>query len=180
MAGQERMTIEQVVRQVLCDEQADVLRAAVEAVCAELMEVEVAQQIGDSRVRAICLRPTDGLVRGTAVRNTGAGMQMPVGDAVLGQVADRLRGHFRTEDTTGRLGGDEFAVIIEDGSSFTQLLLDRLRDVLSAPYGFRGEPILVTVSVGMASPQLGETSEQLLERADRTMYLAKAANHVGI
>jgi len=46
MAGQERMTIEQVVKQVLCDEQAEVLRAAVEAVCAELMEVEVARQIG--------------------------------------------------------------------------------------------------------------------------------------
>src|ERR687898_2060633 len=47
---------------------------------------EVAQQIGDSRVRAICLRPTDGLVRGTAVRNTGHGLTMPVGEAVLGHV----------------------------------------------------------------------------------------------
>jgi diguanylate cyclase (GGDEF)-like protein len=95
------------------------------------------------------------------------------GDAVLGQVADRLRGHFRVGDTVGRLGGDEFAVICEDGSSFTQVLLDRLRDVLSAPYSFRGESILATVSVGMASPQPGETSAQLLERADTTMYLAK-------
>ena len=33
---------------------------------------EVAQQIGDSRVRAIAMKPTDGLIRGTAVRNTGA------------------------------------------------------------------------------------------------------------
>jgi F-type H+/Na+-transporting ATPase subunit beta len=47
---------------------------------------EVAQQIGDSRVRAICMKPTDGLVRGTTVRNTGAGLQMPVGDGVLGHV----------------------------------------------------------------------------------------------
>src|ERR1700704_6246581 len=47
------------------------------------VRAEVAQQIGDSRVRAICLRPTDGLVRGTTVRNTGAGLSMPVGDAVL-------------------------------------------------------------------------------------------------
>jgi F-type H+-transporting ATPase subunit beta len=47
---------------------------------------EVAQQIGDSRVRVICLKPTDGLQRGTLVRNTGRGITMPVGDGVLGHV----------------------------------------------------------------------------------------------
>jgi len=47
---------------------------------------EIAQQIGDSRVRAICMKPTDGLIRGTPVRNTGAGLKMPVGDGVLGHV----------------------------------------------------------------------------------------------
>ena len=47
---------------------------------------EVAQQLGNSRVRAICMKPTDGLVRGTAVRNTGHGIQVPVGDGVLGNV----------------------------------------------------------------------------------------------
>ena len=49
---------------------------------------EVAQQIGDSRVRAICLRPTDGLTRGTPVRNLGSGLAMPVGDGVLGHVTN--------------------------------------------------------------------------------------------
>jgi putative transposase len=49
MAGADRMTIEEVVRKVLLEEQADVLRAAVEAVCAELMEIEVSQQIGVER-----------------------------------------------------------------------------------------------------------------------------------
>jgi F-type H+/Na+-transporting ATPase subunit beta len=52
------------------------------------VRAEVAQQIGDSRVRAICLRPTDGLVRGTPVKNTGSGMQMPVGEGVLGHVVN--------------------------------------------------------------------------------------------
>ena len=55
---------------------------------AQPVKAEVAQQIGDARVRAICLRPTDGLVRGTVVKNTGGGMQMPVGDAVLGHVVN--------------------------------------------------------------------------------------------
>ncbi len=47
---------------------------------------EVAQQLGRGRVRAICLKPTDGLRRGTPVRNTGRGITMPVGQAVLGHV----------------------------------------------------------------------------------------------
>src|SRR3954469_14684533 len=51
---------------------------------------EVAQQIGEGRVRAICLKPTDGLTRGTAVRNLGRGLSMPVGDGVLGHVLNVL------------------------------------------------------------------------------------------
>jgi F-type H+-transporting ATPase subunit beta len=47
---------------------------------------EVAQQLGRSRVRAVCLKPTDGLRRGTPVRNTGHGISVPVGDKVLGHV----------------------------------------------------------------------------------------------
>ncbi|MBM3718593.1 MAG: F0F1 ATP synthase subunit beta [Actinobacteria bacterium] len=47
---------------------------------------EVAQHLGDSRVRAVCLKPTDGLRRGTAVRNTGHGIQVPVGNKTLGHV----------------------------------------------------------------------------------------------
>jgi F-type H+-transporting ATPase subunit beta len=51
-----------------------------------LITAEVAQQIGDNRVRAICLKPTDGLRRGAAVKNLGRGITMPVGDGVLGHV----------------------------------------------------------------------------------------------
>ncbi len=51
---------------------------------------EVAQHIGDSTVRTIALRPTDGLVRGTVVRNTGAPIKVPVGEGVLGHVYNVL------------------------------------------------------------------------------------------
>ncbi|MEZ5143967.1 MAG: F0F1 ATP synthase subunit beta [Acidimicrobiales bacterium] len=47
---------------------------------------EVAQQIGDSRVRVVCMKPTDGLKRGQEVRNLGHGIQVPVGDVTLGHV----------------------------------------------------------------------------------------------
>jgi len=49
MAGADRMTIEQVVRKVLLEDHADVIREAVKAVCAELMEAEVSQLIGAER-----------------------------------------------------------------------------------------------------------------------------------
>ncbi len=47
---------------------------------------EVAQHIGDSTVRTIALRPTDGLVRGAPVVNTGEPIKVPVGEGVLGHV----------------------------------------------------------------------------------------------
>ncbi len=47
---------------------------------------EVAQQIGDGRIRAVAMKATDGLTRGTIVTNTGSSIQVPVGDVTLGHV----------------------------------------------------------------------------------------------
>jgi F-type H+/Na+-transporting ATPase subunit beta len=51
---------------------------------------EVAQQIGHDRVRAIALKPTDGLRRGAVVHNTGRGISVPVGKGTLGHVFNVL------------------------------------------------------------------------------------------
>jgi len=51
---------------------------------------EVAQQIGEGQVRAIALRPTDGLVRGAPVVNTGSPITVPVGEGVLGHLYNVL------------------------------------------------------------------------------------------
>ena len=64
----------------------------------ELIVAEVAQQIGDGRVRCICLKATDGLTRGAEVRNLGHGLQVPVGDAVLGHVFNVLGEPLDTDD----------------------------------------------------------------------------------
>ena len=48
--------------------------------------LEVAQHLGDDLVRAIALKPTDGLVRGQEVRDTGAAISVPVGDVTKGKV----------------------------------------------------------------------------------------------
>ncbi|MGO2607232.1 MAG: F0F1 ATP synthase subunit beta [Brachybacterium tyrofermentans] len=53
-----------------------------------LLTLETAQHLGDGMVRAIALKPTDGLVRGQDVTDTGAPISVPVGDATLGTVFD--------------------------------------------------------------------------------------------
>lgn len=50
------------------------------------VKCEVAQQLGNDRVRAVALAPTDGVVRGAEVRNTGGPITVPVGDQTLGHI----------------------------------------------------------------------------------------------
>ncbi len=63
-----------------------------------IVPAEVAQQIGEGRVRAICMKPSDGLARGAVVHNTGRGITVPVGDAVLGHVFNVTGDPLDTED----------------------------------------------------------------------------------
>ncbi|MCY3584927.1 MAG: F0F1 ATP synthase subunit beta [Acidimicrobiaceae bacterium] len=66
---------------------------------------EVAQQIGDNRVRIVSMKATDGLTRGMTVVNTGQGITVPVGDGVLGHIfnvlGQPLDGADITSDTEG-------------------------------------------------------------------------------
>ncbi len=55
-----------------------------------MLTLEVAQHIGDNTVRAIALQPTDGLVRGAPVEDTGAPISVPVGDVTKGHVFNAL------------------------------------------------------------------------------------------
>src|SRR6201998_4634391 len=54
------------------------------------LTLEVQQQLGDGIVRTIALGSSDGLRRGSMVRNTGAGITVPVGKATLGRIMDVL------------------------------------------------------------------------------------------
>ena len=54
----------------------------------DVVVLEVEQHIGDSRVRCVSMRPTEGLRRGTEVRDTGAPIRVPVGPETLGRVFD--------------------------------------------------------------------------------------------
>ncbi|MDQ1374086.1 MAG: F-type H+/Na+-transporting ATPase subunit beta, partial [Actinomycetota bacterium] len=80
---------------------------------------EVAQQIGDFRVRAICMKPTDGLKRNTPVRNTGSGITMPVGEGVLGHVFNVIGEPLDTDEEIQ--GIEERWVIHRDPPAFEDL-----------------------------------------------------------
>ncbi|MGH2778636.1 MAG: F0F1 ATP synthase subunit beta [Actinomycetota bacterium] len=56
----------------------------------DVITAEVSQHVGESTVRAVCLKNIDGLVRGSVVTNTGAPISVPVGKAVLGHVYNVL------------------------------------------------------------------------------------------
>jgi F-type H+-transporting ATPase subunit beta len=83
-----------------------------------VITAEVAQHIGHGRVRAICLKPTDGLTRGTKVRNTGHGITMPVGDGVLGHVLNVIGEPLDTDHIDGI---EERWEIHRDAPPFDQL-----------------------------------------------------------
>ncbi len=85
---------------------------------ASIIIAEVAQQLGDGRVRCICLRATDGLERGATVRNTGRGITVPVGDAVLGHVFN-VSGKPLDTDTIGT--PDDYWEIHREAPDFADL-----------------------------------------------------------
>ncbi|WP_438672303.1 F0F1 ATP synthase subunit beta [Solihabitans fulvus] len=70
---------------------------------AKTLTLEVAQHLGDNLVRTISMQPTDGLVRGTTVSDTGRAISVPVGDAVKGHVFNAL-GDCLDAPGTGRDG----------------------------------------------------------------------------
>jgi diguanylate cyclase (GGDEF)-like protein/PAS domain S-box-containing protein len=101
-----------------------------------------------------------------------------VGDVVLGEVARRLESLVRSEDTVARLGGDEFVILIDDvsGMEETQILAERVREVLRPRFSLPGWDYAVTASVGVAVGSASEVDvHDLLRDADTAMYVAKTS-----
>jgi two-component system, cell cycle response regulator len=97
------------------------------------------------------------------------------GDAVLCELARRMRSALRPYDDVGRFGGEEFLVVVP-GVSTSELreLLERLREVVhEAPFTADGRGLAVTVSLGGAEHS-GESMDALIARADDALYVAKA------
>ena len=97
------------------------------------------------------------------------------GDAVLTEVAERLRHCIRPNDICARLGGDEFAVVLTGATDdVASAIAQRMVGSLAAPILVNGRPCRVGASVGVATATPGIDIEDLVHQADVAMYAAKA------
>jgi len=104
----------------------------------------------------------------------------PAGDALLKEIALRLRACLRGEDAAARFGGDEFVVILEenpqDSAAKAQLVAQRIIDAVNRPMDIGGHQAQVGVSLGGAMwPRDGEDFKDVLRHADQALYHAKRA-----
>ena len=100
-----------------------------------------------------------------------------VGDAVLVQIAQMLKGLFRTTDSLARLGGDDFAILVDDfiDPDLVQLLIQRIQDLLKHPLHVMGVHVFSSLSIGMVTSSVGyEKAEIALRDAEIALYKAKA------
>ena len=97
------------------------------------------------------------------------------GDALLIQLAHRLRGCVRGHDLVARLGGDEFAIVVMDeGGTATGDVAQRIQNALLDPFSIDGVRLKVTVSMGAAQRSAGTADPaELMRQADFAMYMAK-------
>ena len=99
-----------------------------------------------------------------------------VGDAVLRDFAHLMRDAMRQTDAAGRWGGEEFLLLLHDADlAHASQALERLRSLARThDWAQHAHGLQVSASGGLAEHHPGETPEQLLERADRALYRAKA------
>jgi diguanylate cyclase (GGDEF)-like protein/PAS domain S-box-containing protein len=103
-----------------------------------------------------------------------------VGDSLLVEVAQRLQGLVRDEDTVARLGGDEFIVLMPmlegDALSAASMMAERIIAKLSRPVEVGLAMVGIGASVGIALyPEHADSAAALLDAADKAMYRAKHA-----
>ena len=98
-----------------------------------------------------------------------------IGDALLIELAKRLRLLLREEDTVSRLGGDEFIFLLPGVDAHrVSHVAQKLLDTIAEPYRIKQYDLNVTGSIGIALyPDDGTDLETLFKRADSAMYRAK-------
>jgi diguanylate cyclase (GGDEF)-like protein len=111
-------------------------------------------------------------------KNVNDTLGHPIGDALLRQVADRLKLAMGDHGQVGRLGGDEFKAVLP-GTVETGLLESLARTLIeqvSRPYMIEGHKVTIGASLGIAIGDPGRSSaDSLIRDADLALYAAKAA-----
>jgi diguanylate cyclase (GGDEF)-like protein len=101
------------------------------------------------------------------------------GDHLLTELAHRLATYMRPKDCVARLGGDEFGIILRDVADPAEILW-RIRAVIEFEVSVSGLPLSVDSSIGyVVAPADGTDVDELLQRADVAMYVAKE-QHSGV
>ncbi|GAB2180242.1 EAL domain-containing protein [Denitratisoma sp. agr-D3] len=101
-----------------------------------------------------------------------------IGDELLKNIADRLRGAVRSVDTVSRLGGDEFVVVLNEIGSLddTVMVAEKIIAALAPVTYIDNHALQITPSIGISVfPDDGTEAMQLMRNADTAMYHAKAA-----
>lgn len=108
-------------------------------------------------------------------KNVNDSLGHRVGDALLVQLAARLRGAVREQDTVARMGGDEFVLVLpQTDIAGAAHLAAKLMALASAPYQVEQHELTVTPSMGIAMfPTDGDDFDTLCKCADAAMYRAK-------
>jgi diguanylate cyclase (GGDEF)-like protein len=100
------------------------------------------------------------------------------GDALLVEVAARIRSCLRRPDTAARLGGDEFALLIEgvDSAIEAEHVARRVLETLRRPFVVSGNTITVRASLGIAvADNIADNATNIMRHADVAMYAAKGS-----
>ncbi len=115
-------------------------------------------------------------------KNINGSLGHQVGDQLLVEVANRLRGLVRQSDTLARLGGDEFVVLMESRVSHATAskLADKMVTAFRQPFVVNGADLYIGCSIGVTLfPDDGADAVALLKNADTAMYRAKEAGRDG-
>lgn len=99
------------------------------------------------------------------------------GDAALVHVARLLLTGVRTEDCVARVGGDEFCILLDRADETSAIeTAQRLADMVAADdFLIDGQPVPLSVAIGLTVVERGDTPCAVLARADRAMYRVKVA-----
>jgi diguanylate cyclase (GGDEF)-like protein len=111
-------------------------------------------------------------------KNVNDTLGHPIGDALLRQVADRLKSVMGNHGQIGRLGGDEFQAVLPGTVDIGLLesLARTLIEQVSRPYSIEGHKVTIGASLGVAIGDPGRTSaDALVRNADLALYAAKDA-----
>lgn len=134
------------------------------------LETEHQRAMRFGRCYALVFLDLDGLREVNARRGHLAGGQ------VLKQVGEFLNGRIRRIDLPARIGGDEFVIICpETTKEAARMVAERLRQGIQRLQDSQGKSLGITASIGVATfPDDGQLPEDVLQRADRALYEAKA------